>query len=510
MLKVEYIGHAGWAITTPHLKLLCDPWLNTDGTFYNSWHQFPHNSHLDSATILKDIDILYISHGHLDHYDEETLLKINKNTQILIARYDDVQLKGNLQNLGFKNIRELNEGEIFQFEGCDLQIIKTEDHLDKDSALYFTDGTHHILNLNDCHPEKDQLDCLPSPDLLLFQASSALWYPCVYDYSEEQKKNLCRTKRLNVLERALNYARWTNAKHCIPNAGPVLFIDDKLDFWNNTRRHDYNPFPLNDDAAYFLQENGFSADFLVPEDYISLDKGERTTVKNEALSSAIYGDVDSHIRQRVAFLKENQQSNVPEADAPLAWKLFETQLRKIHAASCIYRFKLKYPFAVCIDGIKKTIDLKKDIDSFISDDENAPHGYKFEFKSEILIDLLSNKYIDFDDYFLSLNFKAFRDPDVFDDLLFALFRNFDIPRLLSSERLYALNQHDPDETFCRSDNGVEYEIQKYCPHLSADLEICGHFDDKGNFVCPVHNFKFEKENGECTTNGNYHLQIKKL
>ena len=64
------------------VKLLTDPWY-VDGEFYGTWYNYP------PCTVnlkeLENIDGIYISHIHPDHYDPIFLRK-------LIARYGDVKI----------------------------------------------------------------------------------------------------------------------------------------------------------------------------------------------------------------------------------------------------------------------------------------------------------------------------------------------------------------------------------------------------------------------------------
>ena len=78
--KFEYLGHAGWVIKNKDIKIVCDPWLNPEGTFFSSWYQFPRNDHIDLKSLVADVDALYISHSHNDHLDSWTLNHFDKNS----------------------------------------------------------------------------------------------------------------------------------------------------------------------------------------------------------------------------------------------------------------------------------------------------------------------------------------------------------------------------------------------------------------------------------------------
>ncbi|MCV7364097.1 MBL fold metallo-hydrolase, partial [Mycolicibacterium neworleansense] len=65
-MQVTSVGHAGFLIETKAGSILCDPWVNP--AYFASWFPFPDNSGLDWDT-LGDVDYLYVSHLHKDHFD---------------------------------------------------------------------------------------------------------------------------------------------------------------------------------------------------------------------------------------------------------------------------------------------------------------------------------------------------------------------------------------------------------------------------------------------------------
>ena len=93
-----------------------------------------------------DVDILYISHDHADHFDPWTLEKIDKEVQVCISKFRDVALKNRLKELGFSNIKQLEEDETYEYENLKIRILKEEDHLAKDSCIFIDDGKNTILN----------------------------------------------------------------------------------------------------------------------------------------------------------------------------------------------------------------------------------------------------------------------------------------------------------------------------------------------------------------------------
>ena len=84
-MQVTSVGHAGFLIETRAGSILCDPWVNP--AYFASWFPFPDNSGLDWAA-LGDVDYLYVSHLHKDHFDPELLTAhVNKDAVVLLPDY---------------------------------------------------------------------------------------------------------------------------------------------------------------------------------------------------------------------------------------------------------------------------------------------------------------------------------------------------------------------------------------------------------------------------------------
>ena len=67
-MKFTFIANACGIFTfSCGTRLLMDPWLD-DGVFEGSWCHYPplRTTHQD----LQDVDAIYLSHIHPDHYDE--------------------------------------------------------------------------------------------------------------------------------------------------------------------------------------------------------------------------------------------------------------------------------------------------------------------------------------------------------------------------------------------------------------------------------------------------------
>jgi len=505
MFEATYLGHAGWLIKNKQFKCLCDPWLTKHGAYFGEWYQFPANHHLLIDDVLEELDFIYISHVHEDHYDRYFLDQVSKNVPIIIPNFVDKSLHNNLKDLGFIDVRELDKSLNELFNGVTIKVIKEEGYLDADSCLFLSDGDKNILNLNDCHIDFDLIkNIVGQVDLLLLQSSNAIWWPCCYEYEEDEKRRLGKIKRDNILKRTLEYCRTLEAKNVIANAGPPIFISESLDEWNYNRRDPHNPFILMDDSTRYLAKNGVNSHLVIPGSTLYLNDNPFVDTSEDEIDE-IYENYESYLTKYL-----NQLRSLPKYKSGAYTKnvvsKFKKQLERIKKTSKFYVDKINYPVMFDFDYLGKWILDFKNEDVLIEYD-NQTYGYRFNLDPEKVALTIGGKVKDFEYYFLSCLFTCSRDPDDYNEFLFAMLKHFDLKRLLMSENLYADRENILDETFVLKYGDSTYEVQKYCPHMLANLEKTG-FIDNGFLVCPLHGWKFSLENGKCENNQGYCLKVR--
>ena len=514
MFNLTHIGHAGWLVEKENFKAIFDPWFDPRGTFFNSWHQFPDNSHLFTSDLLSNLDLLYISHAHNDHCDEWTLEKIDKETKILIPNFKDKMLKNKLKKIGFTNISEVNEGEKTNIKDVEMELIIEDGFNDRDSAIVINDGENKIINLNDCHPSFEKIEKYSKDvDLLLMQCSSAIWWPCVYDYEMKDLISKCQQKRKNVLNRAVQYSNTIKPKYVVPNAGPPIFLHEEFKFWDETRDLDFNPFPLHDEIDMFLKKKGVPSLFIIPGSSIEVSGSKIINNTDKEQRESIYNDFKKYLKN----LRKKKKNNgsllehlVKTQDLSNMVKTFSNLIKKVRKTSRIFIYKINFPILINFKNHSSwVIDFQKDIDCCFQEYTQQEYKYSFTFDPDVVNYLIHQDEIDFDEYFLSMKFSCTRKEDVFNEFLFAMFKNLDLKRFKLSESIY-INQNmvfqDSMETFEVNVSGKNKRIQKYCPHQFVNLEECGVIE--GNTItCPLHNWKFNLETGKCMTSDKYCLTI---
>ena len=74
-MKLEFLSSACVKISHNDTSILCDPWL-IDGEYLGSWAHYPPFDF--NSKDFDDIDFIYLSHQHPDHFSPKTLSKLSK------------------------------------------------------------------------------------------------------------------------------------------------------------------------------------------------------------------------------------------------------------------------------------------------------------------------------------------------------------------------------------------------------------------------------------------------
>ena len=101
-ITIRYIYSACIVTWTKDVRVLHDPWF-TEGIYDGSWFHFPVVT--DPVRSIGDVDMVYISHVHPDHYDPDFLKKyfeIYGRKEILIADHQPNHLASKMRADGFK------------------------------------------------------------------------------------------------------------------------------------------------------------------------------------------------------------------------------------------------------------------------------------------------------------------------------------------------------------------------------------------------------------------------
>jgi hypothetical protein len=140
-MQVTFIGHASLLIETQGLTILTDPWWNGP-SFGEQWWNYP--TPVPGILAGKKLDYIYISHGHHDHLNPDTLSTLSRDATVLVSSAAD--LATGVREMGFK-VETLAPDEEKQLsDRVRVRVIPT--HSD-DTLLVVADGEEVCIDLND-------------------------------------------------------------------------------------------------------------------------------------------------------------------------------------------------------------------------------------------------------------------------------------------------------------------------------------------------------------------------
>lgn len=478
--------------------LLCDPWMSRHGAFYASWFPFPANDHV---RLPPAVDAIYLSHAHEDHFDPETFTRFARDTRVLIADFTDPVLREGLSALGFTNVVTVPDGAPVRVGRLTVQIFRDEDsRIFHDSAVLVRSPTATVLNLNDCRLSEAYETRIGGIDVLLGQSSGANWYPLTYEYPEHHARALAAAKRRRSLERLTAAAARLNPAVTVPCAGPPCFLDPALFHYNDIGNEADNPFPMMDTAVEFLEQHGRRAFLTMPGDIIEAAAGALRLKTRSLRPEEVYG-------RRREYLGEYAARKVPvisrclhglQADPSTGARLRQ-ELARVLTDSKVFvpeiRGLIRFQLRGVADG-DIVMDCREGRPAEVRRYAGERVNYRFSLDHRLVADLLKQPFVNFENVFYSMRFSVSREPDLYNNALFALLFNFDAARLRLAEQGIAGARQTPPEVYEVTDEGTRFLVQRRCPHMGADLRAVGHVRG-GMLTCLRHGWQFRLADGKC-------------
>jgi UDP-MurNAc hydroxylase len=506
-MQITCLGHAGMHIETRYGSVLCDPWKNP--AYFDSWFVFPDNSGLDWDRY-GQVDYLYVSHLHKDHFDPELLsTHVSRDATVLLPDFPVPDLRDELERLGFHRFLVMPNGKVVERGGLRLMVqalISPTDGPLGDSAIAVDDGTARILNQNDARPtDLDELRAFGHYDVHLLQYSGAIWWPWTYDLPDAAKRSFGTAKRANGLDRAVRYVKAIGASYVVPSAGPPCFLDDDQFALNDLTGDPANTFPDQLVFLDYLRSQGVEGGQpMTPGAVLEVDHEHCEVRWPAGFEQAMepYTDKERYLRSYAARMRDQIEADrrswpVPGVDVFAELKAWFEPLLEL--ADHIKR------------GVGGPVLLRPGSDHPIVIDFPAGEirsydgetcRYEFSIERGLLERLITDHQTDWvNSLFLSLRFRA-RRIGAFNEYLYTFFKCLAPDRLMYAEGWYADQSHDEEDIKLG-----DWIVQRRCPHLRGDLSRFGEVDDT-TLTCTMHGWQFDLSTGRCLTSDDdaHHLR----
>jgi UDP-MurNAc hydroxylase len=267
MFKVTLISAACLIIETENTRILTDPWF-TDGIYEGAWYKFPLVE--NPLEIIGNVDAIYISHLHPDHFDPDFLNSYFKKygfKPIYIPKYDN----NILQKIGIGYGLTLKPTSFEEIGDISMAIFPQDvDDQDIDSAAVFSSRGSAFLNMNDCLNNEKQINLInsyiegQSLKLVLgaFQYGPAGPYPHTFFECGPELSAIAENFKEFYIERFKNYIEAFKPVFAMPFAGSFV-LGGKLAKLNDFMAK-VDPYSLSlvDKCIVPLEEPGGFVDLL--------------------------------------------------------------------------------------------------------------------------------------------------------------------------------------------------------------------------------------------------------
>ena len=502
---LTFTGHAGFKYETSRSVVLMDPWMSRYGAFDQSWYQFPPNHEFGDnikeliETTDKEV-FIYISHEHKDHFDIpylETLAQEKITYLTPNFRRDHVVHK--LKELKPKEVVALNDGEKYSVGGIDIYLFLDDNELNRDSGIALVDSESKttFLNLNDCKIYdriQEIIDLTGSIDVFSCQFSGAVFHPVCYNYPDKKYKEISESKVLGKFNSVKKIIETVNPSVYIPAAGPPVFLDRKLFHLNFEETNIFpSPFTFKDFLASKVE--GVEIHVPVPGTEFVFKNNIEVNHPVDRIEDLFSDEVLNEYQDSMASYLDSRESSCKSYDPEQVFKLlFEELSEKLTDFKLTHEMKVLFSFslneikdkAIYINFKNMEIEIRP-----ISDDIDTESTYSISADTGDVGRLLDG-YQNWDDFMLSFRHKLHRSPDIYQVAIngFLTMEKEDI-NVFCSNLMRLENQK---ERITVSAGGVDYSIDKYCPHQGSSL-IESWIEDDRYLVCPKHRWKYDLENG---------------
>ena len=236
---IKFVNHASVILSNGNISILTDPWY-FGLAFNNGWSLLKETNIQDIEDILNNIDYIWISHEHPDHFSIPFFKKfkdfiIKNDIKIIFQKTVDKRVIGFLNKNNIQTI-ELDEDIFFQIDkDFKIKIIKSDFY---DSTLIAHINDCVIFNLNDCPIDnKKDLEDFKNKhgtcDILLSQFSYAAW--------KGGKSNI--KWRSNAAKKKIDtiymQSKILEARYTIPFAS-FIYFSNNYNFYMNTESNKIN------------------------------------------------------------------------------------------------------------------------------------------------------------------------------------------------------------------------------------------------------------------------------
>ena len=238
--EVQFISHACLKFRGPWGTLICDPWLLDEPVAnFSLWKYPPPAVPVEQA--VADVDFVYITHSHEDHFHIPSLHRFPRDVQILLSDYAHQpdprahSMERCLRALGFQHIQRLPAWESIDLGAATRFTViphaPSRFHGWENSGFVLEHGGVRVLDLNDnvtdealCARLRERFGHF---DLVCVQAAGLTMYPGCFRMDEAQMRAAVAERRHTLAEQR-RVIEHLAPDRLVPVGGDVCWLSDGL------------------------------------------------------------------------------------------------------------------------------------------------------------------------------------------------------------------------------------------------------------------------------------------
>ena len=433
----KLLGQACTLIETKNERIIVDPWI-VGPCNVNSWYTL-RNKAATRKNIPTDVDYIYISHEHQDHFQEETLKEFNKNIPIYICKFPTDRFYNEILKLGFKNVVELPSWKPEKLSN-DLEItsIKNPDLMFEDSALLIKSDQGTIFCQTDCKMDFNSLKKVNAakPDIGFFMYSVANWYPDAYNYSQEKRDEIAMKRKVNKINGFVNYVDIIKPKYAIAYAGGPLFPHKSQLKLN----YPITVFGCPDEPKKAWENTNNSKTEIIlmaADDEITIN-GKHTKC-NEPILSTNKIDAVNELSLEIQDDLNRRRNGEGEASSKLHNEIID-YFNKIISENPNARKHIDMKVQLIADGKNGgdfVLDISKDKESgtFVTEGKTNDWNYWMKIPAHLVQKAVNNELL-WETLFLSARWQGDRNPDQWNEHFINLLYDPDPTRISNIYKIY--------------------------------------------------------------------------
>jgi UDP-MurNAc hydroxylase len=229
-MKITYITHACLLIEIQGIKILTDPWLKGPCWGGSLWHYPTHNYTIKK---IPKPDYIFFSHGHDDHFHEETIKTFPNSwlsTKILVANFKE-KWWAEAVNSKFSNVKYLDHNETYSLnDNTKLQLF-INDRGEPDCSIRIFNKKNNIFFQTDnlmSFKEAKRIGKIQKIDMAFVIPFLTGVFPGFYKWDTETLISLGKQKLNQSLDYCYKMITNLKPKYVVPYACDLGYLGEKF------------------------------------------------------------------------------------------------------------------------------------------------------------------------------------------------------------------------------------------------------------------------------------------